>query len=372
MERRNFVSKSLIGAGLAAGSLIGCGGKNETANKNKASAKKFKWRLVMVVPKTLKIWGPGIVNFAKKVKIMSQGRLDIKVYGAKEFVDATEVFDAVHRGQAEMGHGAAYYWRGKMKSSVFFTSVPFGTSANGMLSWLKGGGGQELWDELYAAHGVKPFPCGSTGCQMGGWYRKEINSLNDFKGIKIRMPGLGGDVISKVGAEPVFLPGGEIFTSLQTGVIDACEWVGPYHDYLMGFHKVAKYYYMGGWHEPGSILEMTINKDAWESLPEDLQLIVKSCIAETSNEMYYEWLARDAEYYQRLKKEGQVVFKSFPDDVIKKLKVIADKELMAIGQSDELSKRIYQSFTRFKKEYDAFMDISERAYENSVKRVSGS
>ena len=197
------------------------------------------------------------------------------MYGAGELVPAFEVFDAVSRGTAEMGHGAAYYWKGKSEAAQFFAAVPFGMNAQEMNAWFYYGGGLELWREIYAPFGLMPAPAGNTGVQMGGWFNKEINRLDDLKGLKMRIPGLGGEVLRRAGGTPVNLPGGEIFTALQTGAIDATEWVGPYNDLAFGLHKAAKYYYYPGWHEPGTTLEAIVNKQAFDALPKDLQSIVR-------------------------------------------------------------------------------------------------
>lgn len=359
MKRRAFTKKIVGGAGAAA--IFG------GINYGHSAEKKFLWRMVMVVPKTLPIWGPGMVRFAENVESMSQGRLKIRVYGAGELVPALETFEAVKKGQVQMGHSASYYWQGKIPASVYFTSVPFGMNANGMTSWILAGGGLQLWDELYAKHNLKPFPCGNTGVQMGGWFKKEINSLEDLKGLKMRMPGLGGSVISKAGAKPVLLAQGDIFPSLQTGVIDATEWVGPYHDYLMGFHKIAPYYYTGGWHEPGSVLELIINKDAWDSLPPDLQQIVSCCAIETNTRMFSEWGHMDSMYYKKLQEEGQVKFKEYPEEITRTMHRFADEVLEEVAAADELSGRIHQSFKSFQKTFEAYQEVSERAYVKAQK-----
>ncbi len=365
IDRRNFTKQVGIGLTAAAG-LAACGKKRPGA-KVGGNQKSFRWRLAMIVPKTLPIWGPGLLGFADEVREMSQGRLDIRVYGAGELFPALEVFDRVRRGQVQMGHSAAYYWQGKIPESVFFTSVPFGMNANGMMSWLACGGGQELWDRLYGAVGLKALPCGNTGVQMGGWFKREIQNLSDFQGLKMRMPGLGGKVIAKAGAKPILLPGGEILTSLQTGVIDATEWIGPYHDYVMGFPKAANYYYSGGWHEPGSVLELIINKSAWEALSPDLQAIVSSAASGANIKMYTQWLAKDAEYFQKINNEGKTQMRSFPPEIIKAMKGYAEELKVEISKSSDLAGEIYRSFTAFQAQYEAYQDVSERAYARNQK-----
>ena len=226
----------------------------------------FEWKLVTTWPKNFPGLGSAAENLAREVEAMSNGRLKIRVYGGGEIVPALGVFDAVSQGVADAGHGAAYYWKGKVPSSVFFTAVPFGLNAQETFGWLHYGGGLELWEEAYAPYNLVPMGGGSSGVQMAGWFNKEINSVDDLVGLKMRIPGLAGEVFTAAGGTSVTLPGSELYTSLQTGVIDALEWVGPYNDRILGFHQVAKYYYYPGWHEPGSVLEFIVNKDSLEAL----------------------------------------------------------------------------------------------------------
>jgi TRAP-type mannitol/chloroaromatic compound transport system substrate-binding protein len=277
-------------------------------------------------------------------------------------VPALGTFDAVKAGTVEMGHSASYYWQGKIPASAFFTAVPFGMNANGMQSWISYGGGQELWNELYAPHGVRSFQAGNTGLQMGGWFNKEINSIKDFQGLKMRIPGLGGKVVAKAGAEPVLVPRGEIYTNLSTGVIDATEWVGPYHDYTLGLHKAAKYYYYPGWHEPGPVLELMINNEAWAKLPKELQQLVRTGANEMDRNMYAEWLAKDAEYFHKIQTETKTQIKKFPDDVLTTLKKHADTVKAEVAASSPLAQKVYDSFSNFQKSYDAHQNVTERAY----------
>src|SRR5690606_28795988 len=201
------------------------------------------------------------------IEQMSGNRLQVRVYAAGELIPAFEIFDAVSRGSAEMGHGAAYYWRGKTEAAQFFAGIPFGFNAHEMNAWLYYGGGLELWQEVYAPFGLVPFPAGNTGVQMGGWFKRPIESMDDLRGLKMRIPGLGGEVLKRAGGTPVNLPGSELFTALQTGSIDATEWVGPYNDVAFGLHQAARYYYYPGWQEPGPAMEIFVNQRAWESLP---------------------------------------------------------------------------------------------------------
>ena len=257
-SRRDFLKKATT-ATAAAAALTTIG-----APAIVRAADKIQWKMTTTWPPHFPVLGEGADMLAKLIGDMSGGRLTVQVYGGGELVPPLQAFDAVSQGTVEMGHGAAYYWAGKMPAAQFFAAVPFGMNAQGMNAWIYTGGGQALWDELYAPFNLKPMPAGNTGVQMGGWFNREIKSIDDFKGLKMRIPGLGGKVLAKAGGTAILSPGGEIYTNLERGVIDATEWVGPYNDYKMGFYKVAKYYYYPGWHEPGTVLETFVNKKAFE------------------------------------------------------------------------------------------------------------
>ncbi len=242
--------------------------------------------------------------------------MEITVYGGGELIPSLEGFDAVSNGAVEMNHGAAYYWAGKLPASQFFAAVPFGMNALQMGSWIISGGGAELWEETYAPFNITPVLCGNTGVQMAGWFKKEIKTLEDLKGLKMRIPGLGGKVLAKAGGTPVLVSGREIYTNLERGVIDATEWIGPYHDYLMGFHQVASHYYYPGWHEPGPALEMLINKPKLEALPSDLQEIIKTACYRTNRWMGAEFDAINGEYLQKIINETDVTVAPFPKRVL--------------------------------------------------------
>jgi TRAP-type mannitol/chloroaromatic compound transport system substrate-binding protein len=295
---------------------------------------------------------------------MSNGRLDIKVYGAGELVGPFEVFDAVSQGTAEMGHGAAYYWRSKFPIAALFSTAPFGMTAQEMNGWLYFGGGLELWRELYEPFSLIPMPAGNTGVQMAGWFNRQINSLADVKGLKMRIPGFGGAVLEKVGGVPVNLPGGELFTALQTGVIDATEWVGPYNDLAFGLHTVARYYYYPGWHEPGPTLEALINKSAWESLPADLKKIVEVANKAINDEMLAEFTARNNAALRTLIDDHGVEVRRLPDDVLAAFRSASAEVLEEASHESEIAGRIYASYMTFYANVRAYHDISERAYIN--------
>ena len=353
------------------GALAGCSGEsgNSAASSSgvstAASGEVFRWKLITTWPKNLPGLGVAPENLAKRVREMSNGRLDIKVYGAGELVGAFEIFDAVSQGTAEMGHGAAYYWRGKLPVAAIFSTVPFGMTANEMMGWLHQGGGVELWRELYAPFNLRPFPGGNTGVQMGGWFNKEINSLGDLQGLKMRIPGLGGEVLKRAGGEPVSLPGGEVFTSLQSGLIDATEWVGPYNDLALGLHTVAKYYYYPGWHEPGPSLETLVNQDAWDSLPADLQAIVEAACLAMDTEVMAEFTARNAIALNSLINEHGVELRRLPDDVLQRLGELSTEVVNEMAGDDPLAQRIVKSYQEFAASAKPYSEISEQAYLNA-------
>ena len=328
-------------------------------------AKTFEWKLVTSWPKNFPGLGTAPERFAEQVEQLSGGRLTIKVYGAGELVPALQVFDAVSQGTAEMGHSGAYYWKGKASAAQFFTSVPFGLTAQEMNGWIQYGGGQALWEEGYAPFNLLPLPGGNTGVQMGGWFNKEINSVDDLKGLKMRIPGLGGEVLSRAGGTPVTLPGGEIFTSLQTGTIDATEWVGPYNDLAFGLYKVAEHYYYPGWHEPGSMMEFTINKDAFAELPADLQAIVRITAKAINEDMLAEYTTRNQAALIELKEKHGVDVREFPADVLDKLQTLSDEVVAEVAGADPLSQKVYDSYKAYRDQVKAYHAVSEQAYINA-------
>ena len=348
--------------------LFGCGGSEQTVTTGSVAPQQiFEWRMVTTWPKNLPGLGTAPQRMADNVRVMSQGRLNIKVYGAGEVVPALEVFEAVSQGTAQMGHGAAYYWKGKVPIAQFFTAVPFGLTAQEMNGWLMHGGGLELWRELYSRYNLFPIPGGNTGVQMAGWFNREINSLDDINGLKMRIPGMGGEVFEQAGGTAINLPGGEIFTSMQTGVIDATEWVGPYNDLAFGLHQVARYYYYPGWQEAGPTLEVLINKESWDSLPEDLQVIVETAALAANMDMLAEYTARNNSALRELVDEHKVELRRLPDDVLAEIKDLSEQMIadMVEKDEDELSKRIYKSWSRYRDDVMAYHEISERAYINA-------
>ena len=343
--------------------LIGCGESGIEGDVNSSlEQKQYNWRLVTAWPKNYPGLGMAPERIADLVEEMSNGQMKITVYGAGEQVPAFGVFDAVSSGSHQMGHSGGYFWKGKVPAAQFFTGVPFGLTADEINAWTNRGGGLELWREIYEPFNIYPIPAGNTGTQMFGWFNKEINSLEDIKGLKMRIPGIGGEVLKRAGGIPVTLPGGELFTALQTGVIDATEWVGPYNDLTFGFQQTAKYYYYPGWHEPGSMLELLINKDAWDSLPKHLQVIIETASKAVNQDILDEYTARNNKALRELVDVHGVELRRLPDDVIAEFKIIANEILEENASQDETVKKVYQSYLKFKNEVSAYHKVSEDAF----------
>ncbi len=317
------------------------------------------WKMAMSWPKQVPGVGVNGVRCAERITKMSGGRLTVKVFGAGELVPPLEVFDAVSSGSADMGHATPYYWQGKDKSFHFFTGVPFGLTQVEHAAWLRFGGGQELWEKAYEPFGVLPMYAGSSGTQAGGWFSKDLNSLDDLKGLKMRIAGLGGEVLRRLGASVVMLPPTDIFSALQSGTIDAAEWVGPWNDLAFGLYKVVKNYYMPAFHELGPALEVTVNKEKMMALPEDLQAIVREAVQATAMETIADFAYHNMMSLGPLLAKEGVQLKSLPDDVtmaLAKESAVVTKE---IADSSPLAGDIYKSFIDFRQKASDYISISE-------------
>lgn len=366
MKRRKFLTKSALAA-AGATSLASCIKAEEKSQGPYINFNNtYRWKMTTTWPPNFPVVGEGCKLMADWVKKMSGGRMEITVYGGGELIPALEGFDAVSNGAVEMNHGAAYYWAGKLPASQFFAAVPFGMNAQQMSSWIISGGGAELWEELYDPFNVQPMLCGNTGVQMAGWFKKEIKTAGDLKGLKMRIPGLGAKVLEKAGGTPVLVSGGEIYTNLERGVIDATEWIGPYHDYLMGFYNVAKHYYYPGWHEPGPALEMLINKPKFQALPTDLQEIIRTACYRTGRWMGAEFDARNGKYLQKIINETDVTVAPFPPEVLQALKGFTKEALTELTETDASSKKVYEAFEKFRKDIRVWMNVSERVYYEQI------
>ena len=346
--------------------LTACDGESQSTSSGTQSGAQeqtvYEWKLITSWPKNLPALGTSPEHFADIVEKMSNGRMRIRVYGANELVGGLEVFDAVSQGVAEIGHTGAYYWQGKIPSTPFFSTIPFGLTGTEMDAWLSYGGGNELWQEIYAPFNLIPMRGGNSGTQMFGWFNKEINSLADLQGLKMRIPGLGGEVFSRAGGTPVTMQVSEVFTALQTGALDATEFVSPYNDMAAGYHTVADYYYYPGWHEPGSTLETIFNKSAFEALPEDLQEILKAGTEVMNQLLMDELTAKNNEALRVLVEDHGVELRKLPDEVLIELRTISNQVVDELAQTDEYTRRIYDSYKSFQKGVENYHSIAEDAY----------
>jgi TRAP-type mannitol/chloroaromatic compound transport system substrate-binding protein len=321
---------------------------------------KRRWKMVTAWPKNFPGLGTGAQRIADAITQMSEGALEVKLYASGELVPAFEIFDAVREGTAELGHAGAAYWIGKNKSFAFFAVVPAGLVAQEQNAWLDYGGGQELWDEIYGEYGLKAFAAGNTGTQMGGWFNKPIESLADLKGLRMRIPGLAGEVINRAGGVSVNIPGAEIMPSLQSGVIDAVEFAGPWTDLAFGFHKITKYYYGPGFHEPGANLELMVNRELWDDLPEHLQTIVAQAAAAENQRMLSEFTAGNAASLIALRDEHGVEPAPMPDDVISTLRQLSEDVVAETAALGDINRRIYDNWSQFRAEVAALAPFTEQ------------
>jgi TRAP-type mannitol/chloroaromatic compound transport system substrate-binding protein len=360
MQRRDFITTTALGA--AALAVSGCHRAEETRQNGSAKvskAKKVTLKLATSWPAHFPIMGTGVDTFAKRCSELSGGTLEIKVFAKNILVPAMQVFDATSAAQIDAFHSGVYYWKGKNPAFSIFGGMPLGLTSEEMITWLKFGGGYELWRELYGKFNLYPLIGGTTGPQMGGWFKKEIKSLADLKGLKMRIPGLGGEVMKRLGVNPVLLPAGEIYTSLERGTIDATEWVGPALDSMMGFAKAAPYYYTG-WHEPGSILEITFNKARWEKLSAEHQAIITAAAEEMTGNMLQEFRYKNAKALQELPKNVQI--KTFPKEMMEAAKKALREVLADESAKSSDFKRVLNSYEAFAKLNKPWDDISTKNF----------
>ena len=356
-----FVPVVLIG--LALGACDGGTGSDQALEGASSTPQQtYQWKMITSWPKNLPALGTAPEQFADSVETMSNGRMRIRVYGANELVGGLEVFDAVSAGTAEIGHSGPYYWRGKINATPFFSTIPFGLTGSEMDAWLAYGGGNELWQEIYAPFNLIPVRGGNSGTQMFGWFNREINSLEDLQGMKMRIPGLGGEVFGRAGGIPVTMQVSDVFTAMETGALDATEWISPYNDLAAGYHTVARYYYYPGWHEPGSALETLFNKEAFEALPADLQEILKAASEVMNQRIHDELTARNNEALQVLVNEHNVELRRLPDDVLREFRRLSDEVISEMAAADETSQRVYQSWKTFLDGVSAYHRIAEDAF----------
>ncbi|MHA7854308.1 MULTISPECIES: TRAP transporter substrate-binding protein [Marinobacter] len=330
---------------------------------------KFTLKMAETWGPNFPIFGDTTKRFAETVEKMSNGRLTVRIDSANKHKAPLGVFDMVKAGQYDLGHSASYYWKGKVPETLFFTSMPFGMNAMEQYAWFYHGGGMELMQEVYEPHNMLSFPGGNTGVQMGGWFRKEIKSLDDLKGLKMRIPGFAGEVFAEVGVNPTNIAPGELYTALERNTIDAVEWVGPALDLRLGFQQIADYYYTG-WHEPATELQFLVNKRVWDRLPADLQEIMRVAMRTASYDMLVHSQHANAEAWANIKEQyPNVQIKQFPEDIFQAMYDANKKLLKEAAERNDLSARIVESQETYLRQSRAYTDISERAYLNTMAEV---
>ncbi|WP_421878097.1 TRAP transporter substrate-binding protein [Pacificispira sp.] len=365
MKRRDFLKAGTVAAGAAAVTAASNFAKPAIAQD------RVEMNIVSTWPRDFPGLGTGAQRFAQRVSDLSEGRIQVQYFAAGERVGAFDAFDEVASGNAQAYHGADYYWKGRHPGWAYFTAVPFGLTYTEMNAWVRFAGGQELWDELGAEFGIKGLMCGSTGVQMGGWFNKEINSADDLKGLKMRMPGLGGDVLAKLGASPVSLPGGQIYENLVSGAIEATEWVGPWNDYAMKFYEAAKYYYYPGYHEPGSMLACGVNKAWWDSLTDIDRLLIESAATVENDVMMSEFNANNGTYLRKLIQEQGVQVRKFNDDVYDSFGEASEEVFEEARAHSDLANRIHESFVAARSDIGGWANLADAAYVQQRNRVLG-
>lgn len=355
MDRRQFIAGASIGIAASAPAI-----------PTPAIAQGAReLRMVTTWPKTLPGLQTSAERVAQSITALSGGRLQVKVFGAGELVSAFESFDAVSSGLADMYHSSEITWHNKSGAFSYFCNVPFGLTATETNAWIRFGGGQALWDELSAGFGLKSFLTGNTGAQMGGWFTKELTGVESFKGLRYRMPGPGGEVLRRLGAVVVNLPGGEIIAALRSGAIDASEFAGPWIDMALGLHKAAAYYYYPGFHEPGAALSLGVNKKLWDGLGATERSIIETAAAAENDHSLAEVVANNAAALEVLANDPAIQIRKLDDSILEALGKISGEILAETSGNDNLTRRIYESFMKFRTAAVRWGDISERSYLNA-------
>jgi TRAP-type mannitol/chloroaromatic compound transport system substrate-binding protein len=359
MKRRKFIAATAA-----------AGASTVALSAPAISQGRMEWRLVTSWPKNLPGVGTGVERLAARIGEMSAGRLTVRVFAAGELVPALQCLQAVRDGTAEMGHDASYYHIGVHPAFQFFTCVPFGFTATEQSAWLSYGGGQQLWDEHAANYNIKAFAAGNTNTQAFGWYRREITGVESFRGLKVRMPGWGGQIMTRLGAQQVVLPGGEIFAALQSGAVDAAEWIGPYNDLAMGFHQVSKLCYGPGWHEPGSNLQLMVSKARYDALPADLKAIVAYAAQSMDMDMTIEYLARSSEAMTTLRTRHGVRFLNLSPQLLDAMGTAAGEHLADQRErGDAMVKKCFESYLKFRGPINAFNRWNDASFMNARVRT---
>ena len=362
-SRRKFI-KAVAATGVAAVAVSSLAAPAVAADRVEIS-------MVATWPRDFPGLGTGAQRFADQLGAMSDGRIQVSYYASGERVKAFDSFDEVASGNSQMYHAADYYWVKKHPAFGYFTASPFGFTYSEFNAWIHFAGGQELWDELTDDYGTQSFICGNTGVQMGGWFNKKIRSANDFKGLKMRMPGLGGQVLGKLGGSPISLPGGQIYENLVSGAIDATEWVGPWNDEAMKFHEAAKYYYYPGMHEPGSALACGVNKSWFTSLSKSDQTLIKTACAWADELTMAEYNAKNGAALARLINDHGVKLEKFNDKVYDAFAQGAKEVYAEVEAHSDLAARTHKAFVKSRKEIGSWTNLSDSPYIQQRNRALG-
>lgn len=371
MKRRHMIRYGAGAAGVAA--LAACNANTNTAsaptNTTGTDLPQVRWRMATSWPKSLDTIFGGAQTVCDRVSALSGGRFTIEPYAAGEIVPGLQVLDAVQSGTVECGHSASYYYVGKNPALAFGTTVPFGLNAQQQNAWFYHGGGLDTMHRLYADFGVINFPAGNTGTQMGGWFKQPINSVSNLQGLKMRIPGLGGEVMSRLGVNVQVLPGGEIFLALDRGAIDAAEWVGPYDDEKLGLNDAAQYYYYPGWWEPGATLEAQVNLQAWESLPQEYQEIFKTAAYEANLNMLAQYDALNGAALQRLV-DGGTQLTPYSNEIMAAAEEASLEFYEENANQDATFKEVYEQWRSFREEVYAWNRVNELSFDRFSNRES--
>ncbi|WP_448573301.1 TRAP transporter substrate-binding protein [Trichothermofontia sp.] len=360
MKRRQFMTQTAIGAGTVA-ALGACSHATPTAGTTGSDLPIVRWQMATSWPTSLDTLFGAAQTLAERVSAMTNGRFTIEPAAAGEIVPGLQVLDAVQAGTVQCGHSASYYYIGKNSALAFGTCVPFGLNAQQQNAWLYYGGGLEAMNKIYSDFNVIAFPAGNTGVQMGGWFKREVNTVSDLNGLKMRIPGLGGEVLARLGVNVQVLPGGEIFLALDRGAIDAAEWVGPYDDEKLGLHDAAEFYYYPGWWEPGSSFDLTINRTAWQQLPQEYQAVVETAAAYTNIDCLSKYDARNPEALARLLAKGTKL-RPYSRDILTAAQRTAVDLLEEKATANPSFREIYEPWKTFREAIFRWHGVSELGY----------
>ena len=364
MKRRKLLNNLAIAAATGT-TLVACEQTNNAPGVSGSDLPNVRWRMITSWPKSLDTIFGGAQTICDRVAAMTGGRFTIEPFAAGEIVPGLEVLDNIQNGTVECGHTASYYYLGKNPALAFGTAMPFGLTAQQQNAWLYHGGGLEIMHELYADFNVINFPAGNTGAQMGGWFKKQVKSLRDLKGLKMRIPGLGGKVMSRLGVNVQVLPGGEIYLALERGAIDAAEWVGPYDDEKLGLNKAAPYYYYPGWWEPGATLEVQVNKSQWEKLPVEYQEIFKSAAMEANLNMLAQYDAKNRTALKRLVDSGTKLT-AYSPEILRAAQKAAFALYEENASQNPTFSKVYNQWNQFRTSVSEWNKINELSYSSFV------